>query len=67
MDSTLNVTPENDLPAARRDDAGFRKEQQAQEASETEMRGAQPSTTVLDLMEETPYTSVKAGSRKRFQ
>ena len=62
MDSTLDVTPEgslNDLPAATRGDAGSRKEQQAQEASETEMRGAQPSTAVLDPMEETPHTSVK--------
>ena len=63
MDSTLNVTSEgslSDLPAARGGDAGFRKEQQAQEASETEMRGAQPSTTMLYPTEETPYTTVKA-------
>ena len=62
MDSTLNVTPEgslNDLPSATRGDVGFRKEQQAQEAFEAEMRGAQPSTTMLDPVEETPYTSVK--------
>ena len=62
MYSTLDVTPEgslNDLPAATRGEVGFRKEQQAQEASETEMRGAQPSTTMLDPMEKNPYTSVK--------
>ena len=62
MDSTLDVTPEgslNDLPAATRGDAGSRKEQQVQEASETEMRGAQPSTAVLDPTEETPHTSIK--------
>ena len=62
MDSTLNVTPEgslSDLPATTVGDAGFRKEQQTQEAPETE-RGTQPSTTVLDPIEETPYTSVKA-------
>ena len=61
MDSTLDVTPGaslNDLLAATRGDAGSRKKQQAQEASETEMRGAQPSTAVLDPMEETPFTSV---------
>ena len=63
MDSTLNVTPEgtlSDLPAATGGDMGFRKEQQAQEASETEMRGTHPSTTMLDPTEETPYTSIKA-------
>ena len=63
MDSMLNVTPEgslSDLPAATGVDAGFRKEHQAQETSETEIRGTQPSTTVLDPTEETPYTSVKA-------
>ena len=62
LHSTLNVNLEgslNDLPATTRGDVGFRKEQQAWEASETEMRGAQPSTTMLDPTEETPYTSVK--------
>ena len=62
MDSTLDVTPEgslNDLPAAIGGAAGFRMEQQAQEASEIEMRGIRPSTNVLAPMEETPYTSVK--------
>ena len=63
MASTLNVTPEgslSDLPAATGSDAGFRKEQETQEAPETEIRGTQPSITVLDPTEETPYTSVKA-------
>ena len=53
MDSTLNVTPEGsriNLPAATRGDAGFREEQQAQKASETEMRGTQPSSTMLSQM-----------------
>ena len=62
MDSILNVTPEgslSDLLAATRGGVGSRKEQQAEEASETEMRGAQPSTAVLDPTEETPHTSVK--------
>ena len=66
MDSTLNVTPEgslSDLPAATGGDAGFRKEQHAQEAPVTE-RGTQPSTTMLGLTEETPYTSVKAMQRR---
>ena len=61
MNSALNVTPEgslSDLPAAMGGDVGFRKEQHAQEAPDTE-RGTQPSTTMLDLTEETPYTSVK--------
>ena len=62
MDSNLNVTPEgslSDLPAATGADVGFSKEQHVQEAPETE-KGTQPSTTVLDPAEETPYTSVKA-------
>ena len=66
MDSTLDVTPEGslgDIPAATGGDAGFKREQQAQEVSETG-RGTQPSTTVLDHPEETPYTSVKAVPRR---
>ena len=62
MDSTLDVTPEgslSDLPAATGGDGGFRQKQQAQEASEIEMRGTHPSTTMLDQTEELPYTSVK--------
>ena len=34
-------------------------EQRTQEASEIEMRGTHPSTTIVTLTEETPYTSVK--------
>ena len=63
MDSTLNITTErslSDLPAATGGDAGFRMEQQAHEVPEIEIRGTQPSTTVLDPTEEMPYTSVKA-------
>ena len=62
MDSTLDVTPEgslSDLPAAIGCAAGSRREQQAQEVSEIEMRGTHPSTNILTPMEETPYTSVK--------
>ena len=63
MDSTLNITPEgslSDLPAATGGDAGFRKEQQAPEVPEIEIRGTQPSSTMLGPTGETPYTSVKA-------
>ena len=49
----------SDLPAAIEGAAGFRRKQQAHEASEIEMRGTHPSTTMLALTEETPYTSVK--------
>ena len=62
MDSTLAVTPEgslSDLPAAIGGEKVFRREQWAQEASEIEMRGTHPSTTMLDPTEVTPYTSVK--------
>ena len=62
MDSTLGVTPEgslNDLPAAIGDAADSRRKQQALEASEIEIRGTHPSTTVLAPTEVTPYTSVK--------
>ena len=67
MDSTLNVTPEgslSDFLAATRGDVGFRKEQWVQEVFETEKRGTQPSTTVLEHPEETPYTSVKDSTQK---
>ena len=62
MDSTLDVTPEgslSDLPDVVGGAAGSRREQQAQETSEIEMRGTHPSTTILTPTEETPYTSVK--------
>ena len=62
MDSTLDVTPEgslSDLPAAVGGAEDSRKEQKTQEASEIEMRGTHPSTTIVTLTEKTPYTSVK--------
>ena len=62
LDSTLDVTPEgslSDLPAAMGGAEGSRREQRAQEASEIEMRGTHPSTTIIALTEETPYTSVE--------
>ena len=62
MDSTLDVTPKgslSDLPAAVGGTEDSRGEQRTQEASEIEMRGTHPSTTIVTLMEETPYTSVK--------
>ena len=63
MDLTLNITPEgslSDLPAAIGCDIDLKKEQWAPEAPEIDIRGAQPSTTVLDQTEGTPYTTVKA-------
>ena len=62
MDSTLDVTPEgslSDLPAAMGGAACSRREQRTQVASEIEMRGTPPSTTIIAPTEETPYTSVK--------
>ena len=62
MDSTLDVTPEgslNDLPAAIGGAIGSRRKQQAPEASEVEIRGTHPSTTILASMKDTPYTPVK--------
>ena len=62
MDSTLDVTPEgslSDLLAAVGGAEDSRREQRTQEASEIEVRGTRPSTTIVTLTEETPYTSVK--------
>ena len=62
MDSTLDVTPEgslSNLPAAVGGAEDSRREQRTQEASKIEMRGTCPSTTMVTLTEETPYTSVK--------
>ena len=62
MHSTLDVTPEgslSNLPAAVGGDMGSRREQQAQEAYEIEMRATHPPTNILAPTEETPYTSVK--------
>ena len=44
--------------------ANLRKEQQALEAPEIEIRGTQSSATMLDQAEETPYTSVKVLSER---
>ena len=62
MDSTLEVTPEGSLsnlpaPVGGAEDSSI--EQRTQEASEIEMRGTCPSTTIVMLTEETPNTSVK--------
>ena len=62
MDSTLHVTPEgslSNLPAAVGGAEDSRREQKTQETSKVEMRGTCPSTTIVTLTEETPYTSVK--------
>ena len=62
MDSTLDVTPEgslSDLPAAVRGAEDSRREPRTQQASEIEMGGTCPSTTIVTWTEETPYTSVK--------
>ena len=62
INSTLDVTPEGslgDLPAAVGGVEDSRREQRRQEASEIEMRGTHPSTTIVTLTEEIPYTSVK--------
>ena len=62
IDSTLNVTPErflSDIPTATGGNADLMKEQGALEAPEIEVGGTQPSTTLLDQTEETPYTSLK--------
>ena len=70
MDSTQDVTPEgslNDLTAAVGAAEDSRREQRTQEASGIEMRGTCPSTTIVTLTEETPYTSVKNSTSERFQ
>ena len=62
MDSTLDVTPEgslSNLPTVVGGAEDSRREQRTQEASEIEMRGTCPSTTIVTSTEETPYTSVK--------
>ena len=67
MDSTQDVTPEeslSDLPAVIGGAVDSRREQQAQESSEIEMRDTHPSITIVTLMEETPYTSVKTVPRR---
>ena len=62
MDSTLNVTPGgslSDIPPATGGNVSLMDTQQMLGAPENEIVSTQPSTTVLDQMEETPYTSVK--------
>ena len=62
IDSTLDVTPEgslSDLPAAVRGVEDSRRKPRTQEASEIETGGTHPFTTIVTLIEETPYTSVK--------
>ena len=62
MESTLDVTPEgslSDLPASVGGAAGSRREQRAQKASEIEMKGTCPLTTMITSTYETPYASVK--------
>ena len=57
MDSTLDVTPEgslSDLPVAIGGAVGFRREQQAWEASEIEMRGTHHSTNILTQQSKPP-------------
>ena len=69
MASTLDVTSEgslSDLPAAVGGAEDSRREQRTQEASEIEMRGTHPSTTIVTLTEETPYRSVKTVPWKTF-
>ena len=62
MNSTLDVTPEGSLSnllAAVGGAEDSRMEQRTQEASKIEMRDICPSTTIVTLTEETPYTSIK--------
>ena len=69
MDSTLNITPEeslSDLPAATGCDTNLWKEQQIPEDSGIEMRGTQPSTTMLDQTEDSLYLC-EGGTRKNTQ
>ena len=65
MDSTLKVTLEGSLsniPAATRGNINLTEAQQELEAPETKVVSTHPSTTMLDCVEETPYTSVKVMS-----
>ena len=65
MDSTLKVTLEgslSDIPAATGGNINLMEAQQAFGAPESEVVTTHPSTTMIDHMEETPYTSVKVTS-----
>ena len=67
MDSTLNVTPEgslSDIPDITGENVNLTETQQTLGAPENEIVSTQPSATVLDGMEETPYTSVKVMSMR---
>ena len=67
MDSTLNVTPEGSLsnmPAATRGNVNFTEAQQTLGAPKSERVNTQPSTTLPDRAEETPYTFVKVTSER---
>ena len=67
MDSTLNVTPEGSLsniPAATGGNVNLTEAQQMLGAPESEMISTQPSATLPDRAEGTPYTSVKVTSER---
>ena len=67
MDSTLNVTLEGSLsniPAATGGNVNLTETQQMLEVPESEMVSNQPSTTLPDQAEGTPYTSVKVTSER---
>ena len=67
MDSTLNMTPEgylSNIPAATRGNVNLMEAQQMLGTPESEMVGTQPSTTLPDRAEGTPYTPVKVTSER---
>ena len=67
MDSTLNMTPEGslgDIPTATGGNVDLMEAQQMLETSESEIVSNQPSMTLLDRAEGTPYTSVKVISER---
>ena len=67
MDSTLNVTPEgslNNILDATGGNVNFREVQQMFGAPESEKVSTQPSATLPDRIEGTPYISVKVTSEK---
>ena len=61
------MTPEgslSDIPAATRGNINLTEAQLALEVPESEVVSTHPSTTMLDQVEETPYTSVKVMSER---
>ena len=67
MDSTLNIAPEGSLsniPAATGGYANLMEAQQMLEAPESDMINTQPSASLSDRAEGTPYTSVKVTSER---